>query len=229
MRVTKSPVVRFIAVMLAMALSGASGVAYANHRFTDSGTNTFFHDAIAAIADAGCATGFNDGTFREGDNPNRGQFAFWLNNCGGRIATAENSLPFDGTPDEQVVADVDLTVGGSGTQLVYVQADGQISSANSRAILCGGQSECIMAVRIVVNGISEQQVQYRQNADFGSDSFSLSTVVPVAGGTTPDIQLVAANVNLVDNPPGLDLTVSGQLTAMQFPFGGTGLGGSLGP
>ena len=58
----------------------------ASHQFSDVGNGNFFHESIGAIGSAGCASGFNDGTFRPNSNPTRGQFAYWTNNCGSRIA-----------------------------------------------------------------------------------------------------------------------------------------------
>ena len=43
----------------------------ASHQFSDVGNGNFFHESIGAIGSAGCASGFNDGTFRPNSRPTR--------------------------------------------------------------------------------------------------------------------------------------------------------------
>ena len=75
-------------VVATSMVTAIATTALANHQFSDVATGSFFHDEIAAIFDAGCAGGFADSTFRPNSATTRGQFTYWLNNCGGRVAFA---------------------------------------------------------------------------------------------------------------------------------------------
>ncbi|MEL7209150.1 MAG: S-layer homology domain-containing protein, partial [Actinomycetota bacterium] len=63
----------------------------ANHRFNDVATGTFFHDSTAWLKDNGIADGFPDGSFRSGDNINRGQASYWFSNYNESIELVRTS------------------------------------------------------------------------------------------------------------------------------------------
>ena len=75
--------------LVAALVASVSTVTLASHQFDDARDGTFFHEAIGNIVAAGCAVGFNDDTFRPANNTTRGQFAFWMSNCGGRVGHSD--------------------------------------------------------------------------------------------------------------------------------------------
>jgi hypothetical protein len=86
---------------------------WADHQFNDVPDPSFFHESVTAIGDAGCALGFPGGGFQPNANATRGQFAFWLNNCGGRVEFNESSNALTGTFTDY--SPVTMTGGATGT------------------------------------------------------------------------------------------------------------------
>lgn len=117
---------RLIAIPVALALAAAAGAggAWASHQFTDVNDGSFFHDAIGNIVAGGCATGFNDETFRAGTNATRGQFAFWMSNCGGRVSSDSASAtlaPGESTSSgDRAVVEIEAGAAGDGSGFVVV-------------------------------------------------------------------------------------------------------------
>lgn len=112
------------AAIVVTSVLSAGGAVWASHQFPDV-PDAGFHDQIGAIVDAGCASGFNDGTFGPRDSTTRGQFAYWTDNCGSRLveASSDADLPITDTPIQ--LLDVDVEVNGAtpgATQFVRVDA-----------------------------------------------------------------------------------------------------------
>ena len=160
MRLHQNPVLRFVLTVLAVFASGVGGVAYANH-FSDVPGTHFFHPEVAAIAGAGCATGFNDGTFRPGDNTTRGQFAFWFNNCAPRVGDATMETPTD-VPDSVPAdgfrgADVSLLtqgfeIGGTnGVQQVMLVVSGRFTNYTAHNTSCALPA-CSVFLDVYIDG-----------------------------------------------------------------------------
>ncbi|MEL7210110.1 MAG: S-layer homology domain-containing protein, partial [Actinomycetota bacterium] len=135
-------------VGLVMAVLGGFSAAWASHQFNDVDNGNFFHDSVASIVDAGCATGFADNTFRTNDNATRGQFSFWVRNCAGRAGYSNSpggATVNDGVNDffpgpEATVATVNIDVGGatgSGqTQFVTLVGTAYFTTTGTNATYC---------------------------------------------------------------------------------------------
>jgi S-layer homology domain len=75
-----------------------------------------FREEINRIGRAGCASGFPDGTFQPQNSVNRQQFAFWTNNCAGRMAyesTGTQSVPIANLGQPQTITTVGITGGAT--------------------------------------------------------------------------------------------------------------------
>jgi hypothetical protein len=113
------------------------GAGWANHEFTDVPDPSFFHESVTAIGDAGCALGFPDGRFQPNVGATRGQFAFWLNNCGGRVEFNETTNLLDGTSDSTeeengvLLGLISLSAGQTVTVVASTRLDNSPSSMPS--------------------------------------------------------------------------------------------------
>src|SRR5690349_1130468 len=108
---------RIVALVALIVVVSSTTNAVANHLFPDVPTNSAFHTEIDNIVGAGCATGFNDGTFRPLDAPTRQQFAAWMNRCGGRLMpedTATASSSTSGPAGAALLGDSTITPGATG-------------------------------------------------------------------------------------------------------------------
>jgi hypothetical protein len=115
------PMRRLVAVVAVTALVASGvGVALASHQFRDVGSGNFFHDEIAAIVDGGCATGFNDNTFKPADPATRGQFAYWTSNCGARVAHKSGVVDLEPGTDQFRDIVVEPGAVGSGSAFVVL-------------------------------------------------------------------------------------------------------------
>jgi hypothetical protein len=233
MRILQRPIVRILAVMVAMAGSGIGGVAYASHQFNDVSSGSFFHEEIAAIVDAGCATGFGN-EFRPADNATRGQFSFWLNNCGGRVAasTGPDAVFIDSSPIEVDVDSVPLTVGGTGTQIAHLHASVTVFVNNTQSAICSNAPFCGVRFWWEADGLrtNPSAMIYRMDTDRDTDVVSVDAVVTAIGGVTHTYTLVAEGFGLNDEPTGTRIGMQdAQLVATVYPFGGAGEGGVIGP
>ncbi|MEL7210959.1 MAG: S-layer homology domain-containing protein, partial [Actinomycetota bacterium] len=141
---TKAVGIVLVGVLLCAA-SGIGGVAWATHNFNDVPDGSFFGPAINAGAEAGCFTGFGDGSFQPGSNPNRGQFAFWTNNCGGRAGQefTTSATPINGG-GEVILEEITVEVEGSGMQYVHLVGSSLLTSnATIDATCTGGVGSCL--------------------------------------------------------------------------------------
>jgi hypothetical protein len=207
------------AIGIVGALVGGGAVAWANHQFTDVPTSHAFHEQIGSVVDAGCATGFNDGTFRPGDNPTRGQFAYWLNNCGGRAVYGGSQSVFDNIESQRAnLAPARIYAGakGEGTSIVVVMATGYVESEQSGDVQWslvaddGSGAQEIATVYDAVAGPVAHQVYY-------GSSVTLLRAVEVPAGEYRDFSLTATRA---DGLPVAQLHAD--LVAMTFPFNGDG-------
>ena len=178
-----------LAVVLLSAASGIGGVAWANHNFGDVDDGSFFGPSINAGFEAGCFTGFDDGTFRPKSNPNRGQFAFWTHNCGARASTAGgSSLSFKDSHGVVGLTDLDVEVGGAGSQQVHLTTSLEASATNTLAATCSPVAGyCYVDVWLVgpngvLPGTTHTFVKNSELPQFNTISFT--TVIPVDAGIT---------------------------------------------
>jgi hypothetical protein len=223
-----NPARRIVALVALTVVVSSTTTALANHLFPDVPTSSAFHTEIDNIVGAGCATGFDDGTFRPLSAPNRGQFAAWMNRCGGRImaedtgsATVSTSGPGAGVD----VGSADITAGATGDAATggFVLLMGTLvaRTTNPAACPCFVQA-VIQDTDADVSVGSNSFVAIPQGAtDVNGEGFAtipLYATVPVEPDSTRNFAIHAffqdANVGSV--------TFNSRLTAIYAPFGPTG-------
>ncbi len=119
------------AVALVTGFVGVTvGAALASHQFADVSDASPFHDAIDNVNDAGCVSGFPDGSFRPTENVRRQQAAFWLDACLGRgdaVFGEDSFLVGPGGDTSELELDVAsgglANVGSGGWWLVIADVD----------------------------------------------------------------------------------------------------------
>jgi hypothetical protein len=115
-------------------------------RFPDVAADDPHADAIAAVDEAGLATGYADGTFGPRDTVNRGQMAAFL--AEGYELDAEGQPPFDDVPADHVHADAVAAVAEAEVAFGYFGSDeyrpaddvtrAQMATFLDRAVASGG-------------------------------------------------------------------------------------------
>jgi hypothetical protein len=214
--------------------------------FTDTGGSPFATE-IDRITDAGCASGFPNGTFAPRDNVKRQQFAFWLNNCGGRIAhTAPVGDFFFNNAPVRAASGAITTGGATGdgqTQFVDIRGTVAVGSeVLTFGEFCTSVFRCTIDVKLFVcvgtgppgcgfGGIAlgTQTATWVNGGSAGGSNpnefevITVETVVPVPTSTTVDYALVVDGNGLVE---GQAVARGRQLTAEVVPFGHDG-GNSL--
>jgi hypothetical protein len=129
------------AAVAAVVLSTAT-TAVANHVFPDVSEDDWFHDGVANVAGAGCATGYPDGTFGPRDKANRGQFAAWMNRCAGRVTrerTGTVTISTSGPAAAQYTNSVSLVSGaaaGANTVGGFVELHGTVVARTTGGANC---------------------------------------------------------------------------------------------
>ena len=211
-----------IAAAVALVTSlvvGAASFAVASHQWPDVDTGNAFHEAIDNFSDAGCATGFPDGTFRGRDPVRRQQMARFINACGGRVETATISRVMP-TITGQNLLSVTLesgAVAGVGG-FVLVLADYQATGA----VPNGGGCQIQMRLR---DGGTTLQTTY---LDLVANPLTVEDVNGAAHWlrTIGPNQSKTFTVNGFSSSCGVTVTGEISLTALYVPFGGEGRGGS---
>jgi hypothetical protein len=92
--------------------------------FNDIPPGSFFEGPVDDITDAGCASGFADGSFRTSSSATRGQFALWGANCFSRStrATSPNIAGLNTTYRNIDVPIIDIPGFPGQTQYLHVNA-----------------------------------------------------------------------------------------------------------
>lgn len=220
------------AISLVFAAVGTTiGVSVASHDFPDVGDGSFFHDAIDQIAGAGCATGFPDGNFQPQSDVRRQQFAYWLNNCGGRVETVTVEGVDFITEGDQIPALAELEVETGGVPddeldpgqwgLWYVVADIDVQTSDDQ------QTTWVLQRENLGGG---------SFADLDDDILSVTPPAPLGGGALAPtasgtmtavvesqagrLETFRVGVERENGAPNALLDV--RLTAMYFPFNGLG-------
>lgn len=218
------PVKRLTAVIaVAATLAGLggvlAGVAVANHQFPDVASGNAYHDNIDNFVNAGCATGFPDGTFQPQEPVKRQQMARFVNACGGRLwfdeaidQTVTTSLTTAATA-EMVSAAV-----GDGAGFVLVNVSAQASIATAAGFPCqvtvqlgtglGGRTLYLDMPAAVASDIEDE-----------SGSMQQYFVLPGGGNTIQQVQ-VSKNADCTST-----VKVNVQVSATYWPFDGAGNGG----
>jgi hypothetical protein len=221
---TRRTVLLTFAIGILGALVGGATVVWADHQFSDVADGHAFHDQIGAVVDAGCATGFDDGTFRPGTSPTRGQFAYWLNNCGGRAAYGATNASFlnDSNHVRSGLAEARLNVGaqGDGLAIVVVIGTGNIDASADGSVAWTIESD---------DGTTTQEIASANDTIYsppgatinpGSSVTLVGTVVVPAG----EFRDFSMTVTRADGIPLANIETD--LVAMSFPFNGEGGAGA---
>ncbi len=208
------------AVALVASAGGVlAGVAVANHQFPDVPTGSPFHGAIDNFANAGCATGFPDGTYRPTEPVLRQQMARFVNACGGRIDFKFGQVNVLSTTFQNLLT-LNLTAGalqGGGIGLLH--ADFNVVTTASTGFPC--------EIDFDITGIDDDDtfVDLPANtADTFEDAHgSISTMLPMPAGTT-ETHTVRARIS--DGcTPNTNIVGSSSAWITYWPFQGNGDGG----
>ena len=158
-----------VGLVLACSLIAAMTASAVAVVFSDTGSSPFAEE-IDNITNAGCASGFPDGTFRPQDSVKRQQFAFWLDNCASRStrATAPNVSGL--STSFQTVDNPSITIGGvpAFNQYLFVSGWFRVNDA-------GSECPCDIQAQVVLDG---------QGA---ADQTSQATITDVQEGAGSDV------------------------------------------
>jgi hypothetical protein len=217
---TRRNVLLVFAIAALGSVFGGAAVVWADHQFSDVPDGHSFHDQIGAVVDAGCATGFNDGTFRPGNTPTRGQFAYWLNNCGGRAQYGGSFSSFlnDGDDVRAGLAPARMNVGaqGEGVSIVVVMATGSIDASADGSVEWSLMSD---------DGTTSEELTSANDTIYSpptatinpGSSVTLISAIEVPAGEYRDFSLTVTRAD------GIPLAnIRADLVAMAFPFNGNG-------
>ncbi len=134
---------RFIAIASVIAalagLGGVlAGVAIADHQFPDVPAGSPFHDDIDNFANAGCASGFPDGTFRPQEPVKRQQMARFVTACGGRIEFDTGAVATVTTSETPIISNLNMVAGalGEGAGRVQLLVAVHASSSSTTGFPC---------------------------------------------------------------------------------------------
>jgi hypothetical protein len=211
----------FAAVLLTATIAGATG-AFASHQFSDVPDNQPHHENIHALVAAGCATGFDDGTYRPGDPVTRGQTARQIVQCGTRInhdSNAAHNNPTDGTT--VTVGEASMVAGGSNPNTGFVRVDGFATFTGDET------ADCPCRITVEVRNVNTNTTAGTTTNVIGPDedcvagltcgSADTSFVFP-AGNTTAGNSF-QANARLSTVGDNTGYVVDGNVIVTYVPFG----------
>lgn len=209
-------------VAMVAALVGGSAVAWADHQWGDVPTGSFFHDSIGAITDAGCAVGYADSTFRPKAEANRGQFAYWMNNCGGRLAFGEGidnfSVP-DAAADDVATAAMTSGAQDPGNSLVVAVATIQVDTSGDQQSTWTLDRSANGGGKATLDDGTVSVVTPAGATLNPSDTITLMASEPMGAGDTYTFTVSGVRVNGV---PLANIDV--ELAVTTYPFDGNGEG-----
>jgi hypothetical protein len=235
----RRPARRSVAALLALLLLAVPGVVVANHQFSDVPNSNVFHDDIGAVAGAGVANGFGDGTYHPAAAVTRQAMAAFLHRIGGRLGLAIGGAPSTSSvgvaagflygPAYVPVRQLMIVVPGAANpfltqQLVHLQGRVEFTSAMSISQGC----PCTFAahIRDVTGGvISPQQSQTFESISTNPfvRGFDVeASFVATPGARTFDLEVWVSHRNDATNPASFDLGQYSSLSSMTFPFGPDG-------
>jgi hypothetical protein len=212
-----------LAVIAAIAATASLSSYAAARAFSD--VSGFFADPVDNITDAGCATGFGDGTFRPKDGATRGQFAYWLNNCGGRTAVAD-------TPNTAAIAndwvDIDnpnITIGGDTGLTQYLNVNAWLEVDDD-----GNECPCDLEMRFLLDADGTALDQTSETTKHviiegsGGDidhTIAMSWQFPVVPSVVYNLRSQARVFGATTTPASITTSAS-HLSAITAPFGFAG-------
>jgi hypothetical protein len=213
---------RAIAVVAAVAALAAlggtlGGVATANHQFPDVDTDSPFHDDIDDFVNAGCATGFPDGTYDPQGAVKRQQMARFIHACGGRVAFAQGVAGPVG-PSEEILR-LELQPGAlEEAGFILLTATVRVSSSDTVGYPCEVQFDFPGLMR------DEVWIDLRQNTTQGIEDATgaMQSFFTVAASTVPvEIPL---NVVVTNAACTANVSANARATATYWPFDAVGDG-----
>lgn len=212
--------------LVAGMLGSVAGAAFAAHQFSDVPTNHFFHGNINALVDSGCATGYNDGTYKPAQNVTRGQVAQQLTQCGTRVA--QNAGPNISNPADGVtntVGNVAMTAGGSNPNTGFVLVMGQANMAGDET------ADCPCRLTVELKNVNTNTTVGTVTTVIGPDddciigltcgTVSTQHVFAAGNSTAGNTFQALARLSTVGDNTGY--TVNGNVIAMYVPFDGNPL------
>lgn len=215
MRRSSLPV--FAGAMLVSALIGGVSGVLASHGFTDVATNHPFHAEISAVAEAGIARGFNDGTYKPGDAVTRQAMAAFLERGVARAAqdTGTATLNPSGT---DVIAEVTVEAGASGSGTGFVVLQGYASARTNQAESC--PCRIILAIEGSTNS-TVFEISSLANADASARaSGAIGAVIPISADDVRTFRLTAEAGDVANCCASV--TVDGHLVATYVPLSADG-------
>lgn len=216
----------FVSV-LTTALVAMGAVALGDHQFPDVDPTSAFHDDIDDFVNAGCASGFPDGSFRPQDPVKRQQMARFFAACGGRVDYDDRDTPFTVlTTAHQVLASVSIDAGALvGGGFVLVTASVRVTAAIDEDT----EGPCRLLFQLVEQGAQggfEFMTLVISKADSGPSqdlSGTMIGLVEVAAGETATVELQGRK-DTIPSCPG-QINADGPMAALYVPFAGDGSGG----
>jgi S-layer homology domain len=135
-----------VGMMLACSLVAGLAASSLAVVFSDTGSSPF-ETEIDNITDAGCASGFPDGTFRPTEDVKRQQFAFWLDNCASRSTRATMPNISGLSTAFQTVDNPSIHIGGVAGFNQYLVVSGwyRLNDAGTECV-------CDVEIRVFLDG-----------------------------------------------------------------------------
>jgi hypothetical protein len=195
--------------------AGLGGAAYASHQFSDVSNGHPFHEEIAAIADAGITTGFEDGTYRPSQPVSRGAMAAFMSRGFSRVVTATSSETMTSNVVVPIVS-VEIEPPGTpeGSGYVVVTGTGQVSAGTG----------CPCTVRYTISTDTSLGADFVHTTvgapgeiAVGYEGLAVQEVFSVDGGAFTTFNL---NVQVLDSD-ATALQGQGTITAVYVPFAGS--------
>jgi S-layer homology domain len=213
-----------MAVLVSVAITVPASV-WAVTTFSDVPSNHTFHNEISAVAGAGIAQGFGDGTYRPANNVTRQAMAAFLERGVGRTAVGEGAAFLNQYMTSEVVA-VALDAGATGvgtTGFVHISASAWVRTGLSTTAGC----PCTVELRLL-DGNTQVSGGYLQvplrpdsttSAGAAVGTATIETLVPIQGDQTHRYRLVAHG--FAGGPPNT-LQMQATISATYSPLSGDG-------
>jgi hypothetical protein len=218
----RTVLVAALTALVTAALVGVGTIAYANHQFSDVATGNTFHDSISNLVDAGCATGFPNGTYRPTESVNRQQIARMLNSCGGRLSVSDSGggLHTVGTTDAVIPGSTATLTAGAVANAGLVLAIGQFEPLS----FDDAGFPCAALASLVPNGHSAQLLGGQGSTETitGSDTAGSGTLL---GAYTVDAgDSVSVGIQAHKTPCDAVVEANAEVVLLYVPFNGDGTG-----
>jgi hypothetical protein len=210
-----------IAVLVTAAITVPTSV-WAVTTFTDVPLSQPFYREIKAVAEAGIAQGFSDGTYRPAANVTRQSMAAFLERGVGRAVSTVGYSVAVIPGDTRELASVTLDTGATGSGTTgFVVVTGTVWGSSNVSSLAG----CPCTVEVILQDgetyLTRTRLQVPRLADFDDalDTATVQIVVPVQGDSVHRFGLFSKGLYSF----GADhVFASGTIVASYFPLSGDG-------